>query len=61
MQHISIDISVNRHGLPLQYLLAKQISILVLKVHFLKFSTPWSIKVDGAKVYNLGGKCTSRI
>ena len=61
MQLVPINISVNRHALPLQQLLVRQMSILVLTDHFLKFGTPQCTKVDSAKVQNLGNKCTSRV
>ena len=61
MQLAPIDISVDRHALPLQQLPVGQMSVLVFIDHFLKFGTPQCTKVDGAKLRNLGCKCTSRV
>ena len=61
MQLTPIDISVDRHALPLQQLPVGQMSVLVFIDHFLKFGTPQCTKVDGAKLRNLGCKCTSRV
>ena len=61
MQLTAIDISVDRYAFPLQQLPVRQISVLVLTDHFLKFGTPQCTKVDGAKLRNLGCKCTSRV
>ena len=47
--------------LPLQQLLVRQMSVLVLTDNFLKFGTPQCTKFDSAKVQNLGNKCTSRV
>ena len=49
-----INISVNRHAPSLQQPMVRQMSILVLADHFLKFDTPQSTKVDSAKFQNLG-------
>ena len=56
-----IDISVNRHTLPLQQLSVRQMSILLLTEHFLNLGSAQSTKVYGAKVKKLGCKCTSRV
>ena len=61
MQLAPIDISVDRHALPLQQLPVRQMRVLVFTDHFLKFCTPQCTKVDGAKLRNLGYKCTSRV
>ena len=61
MQLAPIDISVDRHALPLQQLPVRQMRILVATDHFLKFGTPQCTRVDGAKLRNLGYKCTSRV
>ena len=61
MQLAPINISVDRHALPLQQLPVRQMRVLVLRDHFLKFGTPQCTKVDGAKVWNLGYKCISRV
>ena len=55
-----IDISIDSHALPLKQLPVGQMSVLVLTDHYLKFGTSQCTKVDGAKLQNLGCKCTSR-
>ena len=58
---MSIYTSANKYVLPLQQLLVREMSVLILTENFLQIGTPHSIKVNGEKVQSLGFKCIVRV